>query len=716
MTRDTQIETKRYDLAVIGAGLAGICAAVAAARLGLKVALVNDRPVLGGNSSTEIRVHVGGSDKDHRWARESGILEEIRIEDRFRNHSPIISGAINQTWDQVLWEWVTREPDLDLYLNTAGRKAIMDGGSRIAAVICEQLGSEKTIRIDADYFIDSSGDGQVAWSAGADFRMGRESRNEFGEDIAPEVPDRRTMGSSILFRALDVGRPVKFERPAWAHEYPTEEDLPFRNHERITSGYWWIELGGEEDTIHDSEEIRDELWRSLYGVWDHIKNRGDHGADNLALEWVGAVPGKRESRRFVGDHILTQGEVESAVSFPDAVAYGGWPIDLHPPGGLRAPTPPAEMKKLLRPYGIPFGSLYSRNVENLMMAGRNASTTHVALGTTRLQATGAVMGQAVGTAAYLCRKHNVPPRDLGERHIQELQQLLLRNDCYVPNLTNMDAGDLAREGRATATSEMALEVVDLDSFVDLDKRLGQIFPMSEDSLETVSLYLSSEADVNVNMKICEASHWNDRSPGPRVAGATSPVPKGEGWTEFQLGRKVNPGFLWILLDPSPGVAWGFSKDEPIAVQRTEEGPWKRLGGSYLFRTTPASKPYGAGNVLSGCSRPESWTNIWISDPGQQLPQSIEIELARGSTLHEVRLTFDTDLDDLPVMGPAARCVKSYDLKIRTGDAWRVVAAVRENHHRLAIHSLDGLEGDALALDVLETWGDPSARVYEIRAY
>jgi hypothetical protein len=513
-----------------------------------------------------------------------------------------------------------------------------------------------------------------------------------------------------------MGRPVRFVRPDWAYKYPTEEDLPFRGHQRLTSGYWWIELGGEEDTIRDSEEIRDELWRSLYGVWDHIKNKGDHGAENLALEWVGAVPGKRESRRFMGDYILRQGDVESAVSFPDAVAYGGWPIDLHPPAGLRAPTPPAEMKKLLRPYGIPFRSLYSRNVDNLMMAGRNASTTHVALGTTRLQATGAVMGQAVGTAAYLCRKHDVMPRELGRKHIQELQQLLLRNDCYIPHLANLDPGDHARKGRATATSEMELEVVDLDSFVDLDKCLGQIFPMSQDSVETVSLFLSSKANEDVTLRICKASHWNDRSPGPELAASTSAVRKGEGWTVFQLDRKIEPGFLWILLDPCPGVAWGFSKDEPIAVQRTEEGPWKRLGGSYLFRTTPPSRPYGAGNVLTGCSRPESWTNIWISDPRESLPQSIEIELPERSPLHEVRITFDTDLDDLPVMGPAARCVKSYDLRIRTEDGWLVVAGARENHHRLAIHSLDGVEGDALGLDVLETWGDPSARVYEIRAY
>ncbi len=728
------MERKRYDLAVIGAGLAGICAAVAAARLGLKVALMNDRPVLGGNSSTEIRVHVGGADKDHRWARESGIIEEIRVEDRYRNHSPIVYGEINQTWNQVLWEWVTREENLDLYLNTSARDAVMDGRSRIAGVLCEQLGSEKKIRIDADYFVDSSGDGGMAYSAGAEFRMGRESRNEFGEDIAPEVADAKTMGSSLLFRALDVGRPVSFIRPSWAYEYPSEQDLPFRNHETITSGYWWIELGGEADTIKDSEEIRDELWRSLYGVWDHIKNKGDHGAANLALDWVGAVPGKRESRRFVGDYILKQGDVESAVRFPDAVAYGGWPIDLHPPGGIRAPAPPAEFRRLLRPYGIPFRCLYSRNIDNLMMAGRNASTTHVALGTTRLQATGAVMGQAVGTAAYLCSKYRVMPRELGRDHIGELQQLLLREDCYIPGVSNQDPGDLARLGRATATSEMELAVVDLDSFIELDHQLGQIFPMSEDHLESLTLYLSSRSEEDVTLRVFRASHRSDRNPVREITATSSRIPRGENWVTFDLNLDIQPGFLWILLEPCPGVGWGFSKDEPIGVLmttlrklprlglgtteavRTESGPWRRMGGSHLFRTTPPSRPYGAGNVLSGFARPENWTDIWISDPGEELPQSIEVQLPRAGPLQEVRVTFDTDLDDLPVIGPSKRCVRAYDLRVGRAGNWQTVASIRDNHHRLLTHRLDGIEGDAVALDVLETWGDPSARVYEIRIY
>jgi hypothetical protein len=703
------------DLAVVGAGLAGTCAAVSAARRGLRVALINDRPVLGGNSSTEIRVHVGGADSQLRWAWESGIIEEIRIEDRFRNYEPIISGAINQTWNQVLWEWVTREDSLDLYLNTSAREAVMDG-NRIAAVLCDQLGTEKTIRIKADLFIDSSGDGAIAHSAGAEFRMGRESRDEFGEEMAPEVADRKTMGASLLFKAIDVGRPVKYERPEWAYEFPSESDLPFRIHERLTTGYWWIELGGEQDTVADNESVRDELWKSLYGVWDHIKNKGDHGGGNLALEWVGAVPGKRESRRFMGDYIMRQQDVESMASFPDAVAYGGWPIDIHPPGGIRTPEHPADMRKLPGPYSIPFRSLYSRNIQNLMMAGRNISVTHVALGTTRLQATGAVEGQAVGTAAHLCKEHGLMPRELHRDRIGELQQLLLKNDCYIPGVRNQDPGDLARLGSVHATSDMPLQVTDLHSFTDLDTQVGQVFPVTFDQLEGVELYLRSEKEVPVTIRVRGAKHWTDHSSCDDLCVATSRVPAGQGWVSFDTGAGVGPGYAWILLDPSPGVGWGFSKEEPIGVQRTEAGTDRRLGGSNLFKTNPVSRPYVGSNVISGVSRPEEESNLWVSDPGLPLPQSLELTLPSEVSLAQVRLTFDTDTDDLVPVGPQPKCARAYELHLHNRGKWRKVVGVTENHHRAACHTMDGLGADGLRLDILRTWGSPSARVYEIRAY
>jgi len=444
-----------YDVIVAGGGLAGICAAITAARHGCSTALIQDRPVLGGNSSSEIRVGIGGASDPQSGlinAGETGVIEELLMENRHRNHSPIINAHVNSIWDMVLWETVAKEEKIDLYLNTFARGAIMDG-NRIVGVKASQLGTEKSFDFKGRIVIDATGDGTVAFDAGADYRMGREARSEFDESRAPEKADDHTLGSSIMFWTRDMGRPIKYQPPSWAHDYPTEDDLPFRNHGRISGGFWWIEYGGMLNTIKDNEKIRDELWRCLFGVWDHIKNHGDHGAENYALEWVGSVPGKRESRRFMGEYILTQNDVESAVLFDDRVAYGGFPIDLHPPKGIYEPEEPVILTNLKQPYSIPYRCLYSVNIENLMMVGRNISVTHVALGTTRIMATCAVMGQAAGTSAYLCNKYDATPREI-KNHIRELQQQLLKDDCYIIKMRNEDPNDLARQAKVSASSSL----------------------------------------------------------------------------------------------------------------------------------------------------------------------------------------------------------------------------------------------------------------------
>jgi hypothetical protein len=460
------LEKYVFDIIVIGGGMGGICAAIAAARLGSKVALVHDRPVLGGATSTEVRVNIGGADHPRmvRSARETGIIEELRIEDRYRNYAQISNSFINSTWDMVLWEYVTREPNLTLFLNTSARHAIMKEENKkiIKGIEAVQLGSEKFFHLFADFFIDASGDGAIAYDAGAEFRMGRESRSEFNESIAPEKADDYVIGgAALLFKVTDVGHPIHFERPSWAYEFPTDRELPFRNHSNWqNAGFWWMMYGGTLNTVFDYEKIRDELYKILYGVWDHVKNHGDHGAKNYALEWVGAVPGKLESRRFMGDNILTQNDIMIMTQFPDSVSYGGAAIDLHPPEGVFSPEPPTNEHETLLPglYSIPFRCLYSKNVDNLMMAGRIISTTHVAHGTTRFIATGAVNGQAVGTAAYLCKKYSVTPRELYQKHIHELQQLLLKNDCYIIGLKNEDLGDFAKTTSVTASSSAKLEI------------------------------------------------------------------------------------------------------------------------------------------------------------------------------------------------------------------------------------------------------------------
>ena len=422
------------DVCVVGGGMSGLCAALAAARHGASVVLMHDRPVLGGNASSEIRMHISGADRSGRIPnlRETGILEELRLEDLRRNPNENFS-----IWDTLLYEKAAFQPGLTLLLNCTCQTATM-AGSSIATLTGWQLTTETYHTVAAKIFIDCSGDGILAPLTGAEHRIGHEARGEYGESIAPEVADERTMGMTCRFHARRYDTPQPFEPPSWAYSFPTDSDLPHgaaTEHPNLRMGYWWIELGGEQDSIHDTEILRDELLKIVFGIWDHLKNHGEHGAENWALDWVQFLPGKRESRRYVGDHVLTQLDIEAEGRFPDVVAYGGWSMDDHHPAGFwafKTGNPATIFHPAPSPYGIPFRSLYSKNIGNLMFAGRCISCTHAAMSSTRVMGTCSVVGQAAGTAAAMAAEEDAAPRDIAQGRISQLQQALLRDDCYLP--------------------------------------------------------------------------------------------------------------------------------------------------------------------------------------------------------------------------------------------------------------------------------------------
>ncbi len=432
------------DVAVIGGGLAGMIAAISAARHGAKVALVQDRPVLGGNASSEIRMWVGGCRGKNN--RETGILEEIMLENMYRNEYKNF-----HIWDSVLYEKVRYEENIDLYLNCTCCGATMDG-SKVKSIRAWQLTTYTWFNIEAKVFIDCSGDSILAPITGAEYRCGREAESEFGESIGHEFADRKTMGLSCMIQARDTGRPVKFTPPDWAHKYPDESAFVNRDHDlsEVLSNNWWMEIGGDhEDSLYDTEELRDELLRIAIGLWDHIKNYGDHHAENWELDWIGFLPGKRESRRYVGDHIMTQNDVLAEGRFDDLVAYGGWPMDDHDPRGFYNNDHPNVNHPCPYPYGIPFRSLYSKNIDNLMFAGRNISVTHAALSSTRVMATCSVIGQAAGTGASLAVKYGISPRGVYRDHIRELQATLMNDDCWLP-WHERETSELTKSAHLTA--------------------------------------------------------------------------------------------------------------------------------------------------------------------------------------------------------------------------------------------------------------------------
>lgn len=427
----------KTDLCIIGGGMAGLCCGIAAARHGIRVVLIHDRPVLGGNASSEIRMWICGSHgKDNR---ETGIIEEIMLENFYQNTAlkfPI--------WDSVLYEKAIAEESLTLLLNSSCLDCTMNGSS-IESVKAWQSNAETFHIVRARYFADCSGDSVLSTLSGAKYMYGREAKSDFGETIPPDKADKKTMGMSCLFQIRETDHPVRFTPPKWAYKYESDADLPFKDHDR-DNNFWWIEVGGEWDCIHDTDRCRDELLKICYGVWDHMKNYGDHGVENWELEWIGFLPGKRESRRYVGKYIVTQNDVESGGRFEDTVAYGGWSMDDHfPQGFYYKDGHPTIYHPAPAPWGLPLRCMISENIENLCFAGRNISVTHAALSSSRVMATCAVLGQALGTAVSYAVRDNATLENVD---IKKLQQTLAEDDCFIPRYKR----ELPRLTRAAACS------------------------------------------------------------------------------------------------------------------------------------------------------------------------------------------------------------------------------------------------------------------------
>lgn len=421
------------DICVIGGGIGGMFTAISAARHGAKVVLMHDRPVLGGNASSEIRMWISGAGTRVRDLQETGIMEELMLDNMYRNPTRNFT-----TWDALLYEKVRFEENIELLLNCTCCEATAENGL-ISTVKGFQLTTYTWHEVQAKIFVDSSGDSILAPLTGAEFKVGREAKSEYNEEFGLEVADNHTMGMSIMMQCRETDHPVTYTPPTWAYDFPDDQAMNNKPHNlyAINTNFYWIELGGMQNSIDDTEEVKDELLKIAFGVWDHIKNHGDHGAENWDLEWVSFLPGKRESRRYVGDYVLTQHDVENCTPFPDVVAYGGWQIDNHLPGGFRMDAKGGahlQKRRLSEPYPIPLRSLYSKNVDNLMFAGRNISASHVAFSSTRVMGTIGVIGQAVGTAAAIAIKYGLLPRAAAQTKIDEIQAVLLEDDCFLPGL------------------------------------------------------------------------------------------------------------------------------------------------------------------------------------------------------------------------------------------------------------------------------------------
>ncbi len=437
--------TLNTDLCVIGGGMAGVCAAIAAARNGASVVLMHERPVLGGNASSENRMWVCGAHGKNN--RETGIIEEIMLENLYRN--PTKNFYI---WDSILLDFVKREANITLLLNTTCMDAVTKTGAfahgrdkQILSVKGYQMTTQRFITVSASYFADCSGDSILAPLTGAAFMYGREAAEDFGEQTHVKERDRAVMGMSCLIQGRETDRKVPFIPSEFVTKL-SDEDVKNRPMDIYdpTENFWYLELGGLENTIDNAEETKDRLIPLALGAWDHIKNSGKYNAENWELEFLGFLPAKRESRRMTGEYIISQKDISENTVFDDTVAFGGWPIDDHYPAGYYHKGTPNTDIRTPAPYCLPYRALYSSHVENLFFAGRNISMTHMAMSSIRVMATCGLLGQAVGCAAAIAAKHKTTPHGVYLDHLRELQNTLMNDDCFLPHFKR-EISDLCRK-------------------------------------------------------------------------------------------------------------------------------------------------------------------------------------------------------------------------------------------------------------------------------
>jgi hypothetical protein len=583
----------KFDVIVVGAGPAGVPAAIAAGRMGCRVALINDRPVLGGNASLELLVPLCGSTEKGTFTRETGILEDLRAE---RSMAP--KAGKMQQFSYISELLIKNEDNVKVFSNENVYKADTNDGI-IKKVFSRNTLTDTHSVFEADYFIDCSGDGWLGYYAGAEYKLGKESKKEFNEPDAFEEASNVTMSGSLMtgwekglfYYAEEKDDTVEFQPPKWAVKIPNPDK--FFDGRRYWAdnlyhrGSWWIEYPGETDDLYNEEKARDFLYRITVGFWNLVKNQTEY--KKVMAKWkLMEVPhtlAKRETRRLLGDYMLNQNDVEQAKLFDDRVAYAGWSLDVHHPDGVFS-SEPYYTNTLVDVNHIPYRCLYSKNISNLFMAGRCGSFSAIALGAVRVECTCGMMGQAAGTAAGMCKQKNVLPRDIYSKHIKQLQQQLLRDDHYIYGIENEDNNDLAKKAKVLATSV---------------------------------------------------------------------------------------------------------KDEQSAPE----------------------------NVINGIARPlNGKDNQWVSAEGLANGQSLKLVFDKPIRMTMIQCVFDTELE---VRWPRGldhikKLVKSYEVYCFDGEKREKIASVDNNHHRLRRHYFPQKLVKEIEVKIKETYGDPHARIYEIRAY
>lgn len=737
------------DLAIVGGGMSGVCAAIAAARAGIKVVLVQDRPVLGGNASSEVRLWILGATShmgnNNRWSREGGIINEILVENVYRNPegNPII-------FDTIILEKVKNESNITLLLNTAVYDIEKNSADTISKVFAFCSQNQLFYDVSSKLFCDASGDGLIAYRAGASYRMGAEDKIEFNEKFAPDHGEYgELLGHSIYFYSKDTGKPVKFVAPAYALK-DIENKIPrFGNINSAQHGckFWWLEYGGRLDTIYDTEEIKWELWSIVYGIWDYIKNSGKFDADTLTLEWVGVIPGKRESRRFLGHYTLTQDDIVKQNHFDDAIAFGGWAIDLHPADGVYSKNGGCIQYHSKGVYEIPYRCFISKEIKNLYYVGRGISATHVAHGSSRVMATSAFGGQAVGIAAAQCIKKNLYPADLVEpKEMKELQESLNIIGQSIPKTFITQKTNLADCARIEASSTLQLSQIPFDGpWCKLDFSAAQLLPLEKDVQYTFDIQVEALKPTTLTVELRCAEKAENYTPDIVLDRQMVNIQAGEQTIKVQFQKGVSHNqyvFLTFMKNDDvkirmsneryTGIVSVFNKFNLDVNNHGKQIPpensgidafefWcpdrRPKGHNIAMNISPSIHAYSVSNLTNGYTRPSTGTNAWAASLSEK-SAILSLQWDKPQTVKNIILYFDTDFDhpmESVQMGHPENimpfCVRNYIVK---DDKDNIIAEVEGNHQTIGkINLQTALITKGLTIELENPSGRVPASLFQI---
>lgn len=672
--RENRLVSMNYDLVVVGGGLSGVCCSLSAARNGCKVALIQDRPVLGGNASSEVRVWALGATShmgnNNRWAREGGIIDEIMVENLFRNRegNPLL-------FDALLLDKVMEEPNISLFLNTVVYDVKKSGKDYISEVVAFNSQNQTCYQFSALYFCDASGDGILGYLGGASYRMGAEDCDEYNEGFSPSAAYGELLGHTIFLYTKKSNMPVKYVAPSFAlKDMSVIPKLHQITPDQYGCNYWWFEYGGNKDTIYDSEDIKLELWRVVYGAWNYIKNSGLYPeADDLTLEWVGMIPGKRESRRYEGLYMLTQHDIVEQTHFPDAVAYGGWAIDLHPSDGVYSTAPSCNQYHSEGIYSIPYRCYVSKDISNLYFVGRLISVSHVAFGSTRVMLTSALGGQAIGCAVAMCKEKGCLPVDLLKSEaMAELQNRLNLMGQSIPHVPITSMNNLLSLTTIRASSSLVFEGFPFDGPLRrLDMSMGELLPLRKGIQYRIEVEVWADVPTELFVELktslkpfnytpnhlleqklykldAGCSHLNmNFTQGLDTDGYAFIIFRRNDHVSLRMTHRRVTGILSVfnkfnravnnLGRQLPPIGSGFKEFEFFTPERRPEGE------NIAFRIYPALDCFSVDNLSNGYVRPYLGTNAWVADWKDEEPE-ITIDLGETREIRGLRLYFDTDYD------------------------------------------------------------------------